>query len=98
MSQVSEIVREIGEAKSRRIEAERMNPCRVSGRMIRVMSTLRARVVDGHMVAVSVTDTRDGRGFGYLAAEILDSAASRVDIGDNGLISEVSRTEYMLTF
>lgn len=60
---------------------------------VAVLHTGRVREVDSRCVVASVADTPDGRVWGYVAAEALESV--RQELGDAG-IERVSATSFSL--
>lgn len=78
MTNVENIIREIPAAVARRVEAiENTGDMRTGWRVIRVLHTITVKAVSETSVAVFVANTRDGRLYGYVASEILDSASDR---------------------
>lgn len=92
------LVNEIPAAAARRIEAiENTGDMRCGWRVIRVIRTLKVRTLSATSVAVSVADTRDGRLYGYVASEILDSASDRAGT-PVGRIDEDGPTGWVLSW
>lgn len=95
MTIIETLVNEIPAAAARRIEAiENTGDMRCGWRVIR---TLRVQTLSETSVAVSVADTRDGRLYGYVASEILDSASDRA-CTPVGRIDENGPTGWVLSW